>query len=174
MFPLTLPVAETSAGYSTTLQFSGSDGSRPGEGIRDPEVLAELARGRPRVKIPALKEALAGRFGAHDALIVGTILSKLEFTRGDHPHRSEEISAVIAPFEPRVALLETIPGVDRPSVQSIVADMVGHGPVRLLPHVRSSPSSSGWTSTSSITSTVTAGSVRLRGFPPRWPPGGGP
>src|SRR4051794_6979530 len=32
-------------------------------GERDPRVLADLARGRLRVKIPALAEALAGRFG---------------------------------------------------------------------------------------------------------------
>jgi transposase len=29
-------------------------------GMRDPEVLAELAKGRMRAKIPALKEALEG------------------------------------------------------------------------------------------------------------------
>ena len=34
-------------------------------GITDPEVLAELARGRLRSKIPALKEALEGHFSAH-------------------------------------------------------------------------------------------------------------
>jgi transposase len=32
-------------------------------GVRDPEVLAELAKGRLRVKIPLLQEALVGRFG---------------------------------------------------------------------------------------------------------------
>jgi transposase len=40
-------------------------------GTRDPEVLAELARGRLRAKIPALRDALLGRFGAHHALLVG-------------------------------------------------------------------------------------------------------
>src|ERR1700692_2120159 len=32
------------------------------EGTTDPEVLAELAKGRLRAKLPALKEALEGRF----------------------------------------------------------------------------------------------------------------
>ena len=40
-------------------------------GTRDPEVLAELARGRLRKKIPSSQRALDGRFGAHHALIVG-------------------------------------------------------------------------------------------------------
>lgn len=93
------------------------------EGTRDPEVLAELAKGRLRAKIPALKEALAGRFGPHHALIVGTILSKLEFLEEVISHLSAEISEVIAPFEPQVELLETIPGVDRRSAESIIAEI---------------------------------------------------
>jgi transposase len=40
-------------------------------GTTDPEVLAELARGRLRKKIPALREALVGRFDSEHALIVG-------------------------------------------------------------------------------------------------------
>ncbi|HZD05020.1 MAG TPA: IS110 family transposase [Longimicrobiales bacterium] len=93
------------------------------EGTRDPGVLAELARGRLRAKIPALKEALNGRFGPHHALLVGTILSKLEFLEEVISHLSQEISEVIAPFEPQVELLETIPGVDRRSAESILAEV---------------------------------------------------
>ena len=37
-------------------------------GTTDPEVLAELAKGKLRAKIPALQEALEGRFEAHHAL----------------------------------------------------------------------------------------------------------
>ena len=44
-------------------------------GNRDPVALAELARGALRAKIPALREALTGRFSAHHALLVGKILS---------------------------------------------------------------------------------------------------
>jgi transposase len=33
------------------------------QGTHDPQVLAELARGRLRAKLPALREALEGRFG---------------------------------------------------------------------------------------------------------------
>jgi len=48
-------------------------------GTTDPEVLAELAKGKLRAKIPALREALKGRFEAHHALIVGAILAHLDF-----------------------------------------------------------------------------------------------
>ena len=37
-------------------------------GTTDPSVLADLAKGRLRAKIPALREALEGRFDAHHAL----------------------------------------------------------------------------------------------------------
>ena len=37
-------------------------------GTTDPEILAQLARGRLRSKIPALREALEGRFCAHHGL----------------------------------------------------------------------------------------------------------
>jgi transposase len=39
-------------------------------GERDPKVLAELARGRMRAKLPDLREALRGRFSEHHALML--------------------------------------------------------------------------------------------------------
>ena len=47
-------------------------------GTTDPEILADLAKGRLRKEIPALKEALEGRFNSHHALI-GAILAHLDF-----------------------------------------------------------------------------------------------
>ncbi len=49
------------------------------KGTTDPEILAELAKGRLRAKIPALKEALEGRFDPQHALIVGAMLAHLDF-----------------------------------------------------------------------------------------------
>src|SRR5438876_10162666 len=48
-------------------------------GTTDPQVLADLAKGKLRAKIPALKEALVGRFDAQHALIVSAILAHLDF-----------------------------------------------------------------------------------------------
>jgi transposase len=44
--------------------------AEPCEGRNDPEALAELARGKPRRKLPELRRALQGRFSSHHALIV--------------------------------------------------------------------------------------------------------
>lgn len=48
-------------------------------GSRNPEVLAELARGRLRSKIPQLQAALTGRFGPNHALVVGEILAHMDY-----------------------------------------------------------------------------------------------
>ena len=48
-------------------------------GTTDPQVLADLALGRLRAKLPALREALKGRFDVEHALIVGQILAHLDF-----------------------------------------------------------------------------------------------
>src|SRR6266508_2220892 len=93
------------------------------EGTRDPEILSELARGQLRKKLPQLKEALAGRFGAHHALLVGTILSHLEFLDEAIEHLSAEIEQVIAPFEAEVELVRTIPGVARRTAESLIAEI---------------------------------------------------
>src|SRR5437870_7410097 len=92
-------------------------------GERDPEALAELARGTLRKKLPALREALLGRFSRHHALLVGEILAKLDYLEEAIERLSEEIGRVIAPFAEQVALLDTIPGVDRRMAEALVAEI---------------------------------------------------
>ncbi|MEA2370464.1 MAG: transposase [Solirubrobacteraceae bacterium] len=60
-------------------------------GTNDPVVLADLARGRMRAKIPELREALEGRFNELHGLLIGAILSHLETL-------SEAIEVKLAPF----------------------------------------------------------------------------
>jgi transposase len=54
-------------------------------GERDPQVLAELARGRLRTKLPQLRQALRGRFSDHHALLVRLALSHLEHLEAPSP-----------------------------------------------------------------------------------------
>jgi transposase len=91
-------------------------------GTTDPEVLAELAKGRLRAKIPALREALEGRFDAQHALIVGSILAHLDFLEEQIDLLSDAIEEQIRPFEQAVELLCTIPGVQRRTAEVIVAE----------------------------------------------------
>jgi transposase len=92
-------------------------------GSHDPELLAELAKGKLRRKLPALREALEGRFRAHHALIVGQILAHIDFLDQTIATLSEAIDQAIAPFADKVALLDTIPGVDKRRAEAILAEI---------------------------------------------------
>jgi transposase len=76
-------------------------------------VLAELARGRLRSKLPALRDALERCFSSHHALMVGKILAHIDYLDESIADLRAEIERVIAPFSVKVELLDTIPGVDR-------------------------------------------------------------
>jgi transposase len=91
-------------------------------GTTDPQVLAELAKGKLRAKIPALKEALVGRFDRQHALIVSAILAHLDFLDEQIQLLSDEIEAQLAPFAHAVELLCTIPGVQQRTAEVIVAE----------------------------------------------------
>ncbi len=92
-------------------------------GTHDPEVLADLAKGRLRVKLPALREALEGRFTGHHALIVSQVLAHVDFLDESIGTLSERVDVVIAPFAEKVALLDTIPGVDKRTAELLIAEI---------------------------------------------------
>jgi transposase len=93
------------------------------DGTTNPEVLAELARGRLRSKIPALKEALEGHFSAHHALMASRILAHIDYLDETIAELSGEIEQALTPFSEQVALLDTIPGVNRRVAETIIAEI---------------------------------------------------
>ncbi len=109
---------------SKTLSVSGRDmlDALVG-GERDPQVLAQFARGRMRSKIPQLREALQGRFTEHHALIVAQMLGRIDHADATIDALSERIEQVIAPFARQVELLCTIPGVQRRTAEIIIAEI---------------------------------------------------
>jgi transposase len=92
-------------------------------GTTDPEILAELALGKLRKKIPALKEALEGRFDHLHAVWIGAILAHLDFLDEQISSLTEAIGEQIAPFEKAVELLCTIPGIQRRNAEVIIAEI---------------------------------------------------
>jgi transposase len=94
-------------------------------GTTDPNVLADLARGVLRKKIPALREALHGRFDAEHALVVGQILAHIDFLDESIERLSLAIEEQIAPLEAAVELLCTIPGVERRTAEVLIAETGG-------------------------------------------------
>jgi transposase len=93
------------------------------QGTTDPEVLAELAKGALRRKIPALREALEGRFDRHHALWIGAILSHIDFLDEQIDGLSEMIEEEIRPFALAVELLCSIPGIQHRGAQCIIAEI---------------------------------------------------
>jgi transposase len=67
-------------------------------GERDPGVLAELAKGRLRAKLPQLRRALRGRFGGHHALLVRLAMAHLEQLEASIAELDTHIDQVLAPF----------------------------------------------------------------------------
>src|SRR5712691_9050758 len=49
------------------------------EGNNDPKALAELAKGKLRKKLPALRQALEGRFSSHHALLISHLLAHVDY-----------------------------------------------------------------------------------------------
>jgi len=94
-------------------------------GTTDPEVLANLARGKLRKKLPALRQALRGRFRAHHGFLIGQILTKIDFLDEAIDQLTEAIDRLVVPFEPMLTQLDTIPGVDRKGAITIVAETGG-------------------------------------------------
>lgn len=93
-------------------------------GGHDPAALADLARGRLRAKLPALREALEGHFRTeHHGLMIAQVLAHVDFLDESVAALSERIEEVIAPFSPKVELLCTIPGVAQRTAEVIIAEI---------------------------------------------------
>lgn len=92
-------------------------------GQQDPAVLAELARGRLRQKLPALRQALEGRVQPHHLVLLGRILAHIDFLEESLAELVQEIERSIAPFGEAMDLLRTIPGVNEVAAATIVAEI---------------------------------------------------
>jgi transposase len=95
------------------------------EGTTDPAVLADLARGRLRKKLPDLRRALQGRFRRHHAFLVEQILAKIDFLDETLERLDAAIDERLVPFEATLTALDTIPGIDRIGAISIIAETGG-------------------------------------------------
>jgi transposase len=92
-------------------------------GERDPGVLAELAKGRLRTKLPQLRQALRGRFRAHHALLVRLAVAHLEHLEASIAELDTHIDRVLAPFAEARDRLDTITGVGKRAAETIIAEI---------------------------------------------------
>jgi transposase len=92
-------------------------------GIRDPDALADLARGKLRKKTPELVEAMTGRFNDHHAFLLGQILSQVDALDANITVLEERIEANLAPFEEQARALDEIPGINQGAAAAIIAEI---------------------------------------------------
>ena len=94
-------------------------------GSTDAAALAALAKGRLRAKLPALRLALESQLRARHRFLLAQILSKIDFLEGQIVALTVEIDRSLAPFEPVLAKLTTIPGVGRRTAVTILVETTG-------------------------------------------------
>jgi transposase len=92
-------------------------------GERDPVVLAALANGKLRKKLPQLRRALTGRFSDHHGLLVGLSLEHLEHLERAIARLDARVDEVIAPFAVARDRLDTITGVGKRAAETIIAEI---------------------------------------------------
>ncbi len=92
-------------------------------GERDPETLAELAKGTLRKKIPMLREALQGRFREHHATILKITMDHVAHLEDAITTLDTEVDRVMAPFSEARDHLDTITGVGKRAAECIIAEI---------------------------------------------------
>jgi transposase len=91
-------------------------------GVSDAEALADLARGRLRAKLPALREALEGRVEPIHRVLLRQLLAQIDFLQAQIESLSADIDQLLLPYEPLIARLMQIPGVGRLAATAILAE----------------------------------------------------
>jgi transposase len=93
-------------------------------GERDPQVLADLARGLLRKKNDDLVEAFyASRFRDHHGWLLTKMLSRVDQLATDIDELDERIAEQIAPFAQAVARLTEIPGISDTTARILIAEV---------------------------------------------------
>jgi transposase len=92
-------------------------------GTTDVGVLAELAKGALRRKLPQLRQALAGRVEAHQRFLIAQHLAHLDFLEERLAEVSAEIADRLRSVQDALARLDTIPGIGPYLAEALVAEI---------------------------------------------------
>jgi transposase len=94
-------------------------------GETDPLVLADLAKGKLRRKIPELAQALTGNFDANHARLARSMLRRLDLVEQALAELDAVLVDAFRPWQHQIELLQTIPGVGPKVAQVIIAETGG-------------------------------------------------
>jgi transposase len=92
-------------------------------GQRDPQILAQYARGRLRGKLAELEEAFTGRFTNHHGFLLSKMLARIDQVSADLDDLDAAIEAEIAPVAQAAARLDEIPGVGHETAWVILSEI---------------------------------------------------
>jgi transposase len=92
-------------------------------GEADPAVLADLAQGKLRAKLPQLKQALAGHLKPHHRFLLSELLAQIDYLDEAITRVSDEIAARLADAAADVELLDSIPGVNQRTAEIVLAEI---------------------------------------------------
>ncbi|HEV7235592.1 MAG TPA: IS110 family transposase [Ktedonobacteraceae bacterium] len=92
-------------------------------GETDTRLMAHLAKGRMREKIPQLEAALKGRFGGHQRFMLAHQLAHIDFMDASIEELNQQIEERMAPFQWALDLLVTIRGVGQRTAEVIIAEI---------------------------------------------------
>ena len=92
-------------------------------GQRNPQVLAQFARGRMRAKLSELEEAFTGRFNDHHGFLLSKMLARIDQVDADLADLDVRIEAEIAPFAEEAARLDEIPGIGQHAACVILSEI---------------------------------------------------
>ena len=93
------------------------------DGDQSPAEMAQLARARMRRKIPELEQALRGNIGEHHRFILQLQLSRIKTADADLATLDQQIAVKLAPYDDALSQLSSIPGVDRLTAATIIAEI---------------------------------------------------
>ena len=92
-------------------------------GSTDASLMAELAKGRLRAKLPQLERALIGRFGAHQRFLVAQQLAHIDFLDDIIAQLDGEVAEREHPFDEAIERLDAIPGFGRRTAENLLAEV---------------------------------------------------
>ena len=92
-------------------------------GTTDPALLADLARGKLRAKLPALERALVGTPGLHQHFLLARQLAHIDFLDETVEQVSTEIAERLRPFAAALERLDGIPGVGPATAEVLLAEI---------------------------------------------------
>jgi transposase len=92
-------------------------------GETDAAMMAQLAQGRLREKLPALERALAGCIGPHQRFLLARQLAHIDFLDASIAEVSAEIAERLRPCAAELERLATIPGVGRRTAEILIVEI---------------------------------------------------